>query len=101
MDDLYTFRFFQINGKATFISIERKELGTLAIDERCPVPCLIAVAWLFNFDDLGTHVSHKHGTEGPGQCAGQVYYLDLVQRRGHIISPEVSIDRVHSGVPTR
>ena len=40
---------------------------------------------------VGAHVAHEHGAERSGQCAGQVDYLDLVQRRSHINSPRLSV----------
>ena len=62
----------QIEGDALLVAVDAEEIGAPAADERLPRPGVVAVARVFDLDDLGAHVAEEHGAERTGEDAGEI-----------------------------
>ena len=64
VDDLASLFRLHIDGDASLVAVNRKEVGADAVDEgRSPQPRVIAARRRLNLHDLRAHIAEHHGAE--------------------------------------
>ena len=60
----------QVHGHTAFVAVDTEVVATFATFKWGPPgPRIIADLRLFDFDDIGTHVTEHLGAIGTGECA--------------------------------
>ncbi len=65
-DDTCPFLVLQVDDRAAFVAVDRKEVGALAGHERWSVTASSVAVRRLDLDDVGTHITQQHGAHGTG-----------------------------------
>ena len=80
LDDLHTFRRFEIDCDTLLVSIHCQEYRALPILAGRPGTCVIATLGRFDLDHLGTQLSQVLGAQRPRQDFRQIQHAHALER---------------------